>query len=465
MTTNSTSTSKYAADTFELDLDDIQGFVIRGYNTQYARHFIVQIPEGGAANAFVASLVDGNGPLQVNSASIYDTKPDYFLNLGFTYAGLQQLNLPNLDFGSFPSFQQGAVDRADYIGDTGDSAPGTWEGGLNDTAKVHLVATLWADETEVLESQTAILKKLLEEFGLALLSSFDATALPDGFIHFGYKDGISQPTIAAKNAPERPPEGAQDKMPAYMLVLVGDNDDPNDPAPYQVPADIGWNGSFSAFRILEQDVQGFEGYLQSQKDTIDPELLAAKFCGRWRNGNPLELNPDSAGTPMGEADINNFNYNQPSPSNNFDDFEGTRCPIGSHMRRNNPREAIVSTPTVLHRVVRRAMPYGPAFDPQKPDNVKRGLIGHFVGTIENAFEFLMHNWVNDSIFAPDIDFASKDPLLGANDAADSVMNIPDKPFSAPKDIKGFPRFIQTRGSAYLFLPGITALKFIGSQKG
>ncbi len=87
-----------------------------------------------------------------------------------------------------------------------------------------------------------------------------------------------------------------------------DNDDPNDPAPYQVPTDIGRNGSFSAFRILEQDVEGFENYLQSQKDKIDPELLAAKFCGRWRNGKPLELSPESPGTPMGIGEINNFNY-------------------------------------------------------------------------------------------------------------------------------------------------------------
>ncbi|MEL7146388.1 MAG: peroxidase, partial [Bacteroidota bacterium] len=123
----------------------------------------------------------------------------------------------------------------------------------------------------------------------------------------------------------------------------------------------------------------------------------------------------------------------------------------------------VSTPPENHRVVRRAMPYGPPFDPTKEDNTPRGLIGHFVGIIENAFEFLMHNWVNESIFAPDIDFISKDPLLGANNAADSIMNIPKKPFAAPENIKGFPRFIQTKGSAYLFLPGIDALKFIGKQ--
>lgn len=461
--TTDSSSSKYDANVFELDLPDIQGFIIRGYNTRYTRHFIIEIPAGSTPNSFVVGLVDGKGPIQINSAETYKTKPDYFFNIGFTYAGLEQLHLPDLDFHSFSSFEAGAVDRADFVGDSGNSAPDHWEGSLNDATKVHIVATLWAQETAVIDSKTKEIESQLSSNKLTLLSSFDGNAFPDGYIHFGYKDGISQPTIAAKNAPTRPPEGAQEKMPAYMLVLVGDNDDPNDPAPYQVPPNIGKNGSFSAFRILEQDVAGFDNYLQSQKDAIDPELLAAKFCGRWRNGNPLELNPDAPGKPMGLPEINNFNYNQPSPGNTFDDYQGTRCPIGSHMRRNNPREAIVSTPVNSHRVVRRAMPYGPPYDPNNKDNIKRGLIGHFVGTIENSFEFLMHNWVNDSIFAPDIDFVSKDPLLGANDAGSSVMNIPEKPFEAPKNIKGFPRFIETRGSAYLFLPGINALKFIGEH--
>ena len=33
-------------------------------------------------------------------------------------------------------------------------------------------------------------------------------------------------------------------------------------------------------------VIGFEDFLQSNTDRIDPELLAAKMCGRWRNGVP-----------------------------------------------------------------------------------------------------------------------------------------------------------------------------------
>ena len=48
------------------------------------------------------------------------------------------------------------------------------------------------------------------------------------------------------------------------------------------PQELGLNGSFAVFKQVETDVVGFEDFLQSNKDKIDPELLAAKMCGRWR---------------------------------------------------------------------------------------------------------------------------------------------------------------------------------------
>ena len=59
------------------------------------------------------------------------------------------------------------------------------------------------------------------------------------------------------------------------------------------PRELGLNGSFAVFKKVETDVVGFEDFLQSNKDKIDPELLAAKMLGRWRNGVPLALSPDT----------------------------------------------------------------------------------------------------------------------------------------------------------------------------
>ena len=75
----------------------------------------------------------------------------------------------------------------------------------------------------------------------------------------------------------------------------GSSSSPTTPTTTSLPEPAGlWrNGSFGVFKMIEQDVVGFENFLQSNKDQIDPELLAAKICGRWRNGVPLALSPDT----------------------------------------------------------------------------------------------------------------------------------------------------------------------------
>ena len=88
--------------------------------------------------------------------------------------------------------------------------------------------------------------------------------------------------------------------------------------------------------MMQQDVVGFESFLQSNKDKIDPEFLAAKICGRWRNGVPLVLSPDTDSPPgrIKPEELNNFEYVHKDGSG---DPHGLRCPIGAHIRRVNHR--------------------------------------------------------------------------------------------------------------------------------
>ena len=109
---------------------------------------------------------------------------------------------------------------------------------------------------------------------------------------------------------------------------------------------LGHNGSFNAFRILEQRVQAFEDFLTTSADELlrrpeDDELLppgeearwapgttrreamrevvAAKVMGRWRNGVPLELSPTSPNpdVPLGDDALNDFDYDQDTTEVNF----------------------------------------------------------------------------------------------------------------------------------------------------
>ena len=235
--------------------------------------------------------------------------------------------------------------------------------------------------------------------------------------------------------------------------------------------ELGLNGSFAVFKKVETDVVGFEDFLQSNKDKIDPELLAAKMCGRWRNGVPLALSPDTDSPAGGISpeQLNNFGYVDADGSG---DPKGIRCPVGAHIRRVNPRGQPVAGQGVpggsnnSHRLIRRGLPYGPTYDPSKPyDGIERGMLFHFINSnIENQYEFVLRQWVNDSEFAGAVRLhpKSKDPLIGTQNPAESIFVIPQANGAPPIEVTGLSSFVTTKAAAYVFLPSITAIKFIAN---
>ena len=282
-------------------------------------------------------------------------------------------------------------------------------------------------------------------------------------LHFGYTDGISMTTI--RGGPLRYKPDHQQPCEPWLFVLLDGAENYLVPEPRQ----LGLNGSFAVFKMIVTDVVGFETNLQKNKEKIDPELLAAKMCGRWRNGVPLALSPETDSPPGGISpdELNNFGYVNADGSG---DLKGLRCPVGAHIRRVNPRGQPVAGQGEPggsnngHRMIRRGMPYGPVYDPTQPyDGIERGLLGYLINaSIENQYEFVLHNWVNDSEFAGAVrlDPKSKDPIVGTQDPAESIFVIPQANNEPPIEIKGFSSFLRTKATAYCFLPSITAIKFI-----
>jgi deferrochelatase/peroxidase EfeB len=298
---------------------------------------------------------------------------------------------------------------------------------------------------------------------MALMETKDGQAIPTTRVHFGYTDGISMTTL--RGGPEiYPPDHQRPCEPSLFVLMDGAEN-------YFVPEprELGLNGSFAVFKMIETDVVGFENFLRSNKDKIDPELLAAKMCGRWRNGVPLALSPDTDSPPGGISpdQMNNFEYVNTDGSG---DARGIHCPVGAHMRRINPRGQPVTGQgqpggsNNSHRLIRRGMPYGPAYDPSLPhDGIERGLLGYFINSnIENQYEFVLSQWVNDSAFAGAVrlDPKSKDPMIGTQDPNDSIFVIPQPRGAPPIKVNGLSTFVTTKAAAYCFLPAITAIRFI-----
>jgi deferrochelatase/peroxidase EfeB len=442
---------------------DIQGFILRTYAMPALRVFALKVTQPQAARQFLGQLVSGaqHSP-QLATATDWTVKPLYCLNVGLTYTGVAALGLPPDSLASFPEeFMAGAAARAERVGDIGRSSPENWIGQLA-SPNLHVLLFLFAQAEEVLEQVTTQLRAMYSG-SAAELSVHDARSLPESKAHFGYRDGFAQPTIEGGLPPAIP--DVLPRAPAGEFVLGHPSQYADFTYPVPIPPALGENGSFAAFRILAQDCDGFEQFLTEAaiQTGLDRELIAAKLCGRWRNGVPLSLSPDSPGEQIPLEDRNSFDY-VPSDSipDAFDDRRGYRCPLGSHIRRMNPRSSAVAGNSGLkHRIIRRGLPFGPPYDPLNPgDGIERGLLGLFIGvSLKDQFEFLMSDWANKGSFAPGLR-DTLDPIIGNNSALGATFLIPVEGRKRPVQLSGLSGFVTCRGAAYCFLPSATAIRYI-----
>jgi deferrochelatase/peroxidase EfeB len=458
---------------------DVQGNILRGYRRERIRHLVLEVADAAAARRWIGGTVSGAGGLQVTTESptrwTMAEKPPLCFNLGVTFEGLKALGVPASSLAGFPDeFREGMIARAVKLGDVGASAPHRWDATFATPGRVHVIATAHANDVETLDAATAEVVAAGGSRAFRLTGSRDGWNFDGDFVHFGYRDNISQPRFEGIHDPAAHPD-SQPLAPLGTVLLGYESEYEDLWWSLPDPAVLGQNGAFNAFRILEQDVAGFEAFLDRSATALvgDPraeellpkgaearigpglsrhgafvEIVAAKLCGRWRNGVPLALSPDTP-NPVPPVSLTNF------------DYHGGACPYGSHTRRANPRGGTIVQRAARHtrRIVRRGFPYGDAWDPGKPDGQPRGLLGSFLcANLGAQFEAVMCEWVNLGLQDPRIT-GMNDPLLGANE--DGWFDIP-LPSGGQIRLLGLPRLITTRGGAYTFLPGIPALRHIAS---
>ncbi len=490
---------------------DVQGLIITGYgHLNHSCNFFLHIDDPAAAKQWLAGIIP-----QVTTAK-WDTgtngevkKPDWALNVAITYYGLQALGQSPQLLESFPQeFQQGIAEpeRSRRIGDVGGSAPARWEIGrpkldannqpvldekgmvVPDENAIHLLLMLQTRTRDELHSLRDAQRGLLSSNGLReVVEPQESYMRPDYKEHFGFHDSIAQPEIEGSPKPS-PPSQTCIQAGEFVLgyrnsynnfpstPLVPDNLDTHNNLKPQEPEtvaqgearqkDFGRNGSYVVFRKLYQDVAAFRRYFRDNgKDAEDSELLKAKCMGRWPSGTPLVLSPDFDDRTLGKEFANDFLYMETDPN-------GYKCPIGSHIRRANPRdsrqvdpkESIISVNR--HRIIRRGMPYGPELPEgvYEDDGVDRGLLFFLINAdIARQFEFIQNAWLDDPKF--NSFYHDKDPIVGSNydplskeDLGPWDMTIQREPVR--RTLKNLPRFVWVKGGAYFFLPSISALSFL-----
>jgi len=433
-----------------LDLDDIQHFLLTRTPALAARYEFLSFQNPGAGRTWLAGLVDKVG----TGRSVGSASPDArWVTIAFTFNGLRGLGVNEASLSTFPEeFRQGMVARADILGSVGANHPDHWIGDLTSPA-LHAIIILFArDVAERDRCEQEHLRYLSTLTGVHVLSSLNLEALPpfDGVAreHFGYRDRLSQPVIEGTGEQPTPGSGPAIKAGEFFL---GYTDESGMMTPLPQPELLSRNGSYLAYLRMEEHVGAFRDFLRQQAETSDQqERLAAKLMGRWRSGAPLVLAPDKDDPVLG-GDLqrtNDFLYKDADP-------HGYRCPIGSHIRRMNPRDTAENMSR--RKMIRRGGTYGPPLPEGAPeDGVERGIAA-FIGcaSLIRQFEFAMNVWVNDPTFK---DLGNeRDPIVGTQDGTFD-MTIPNRPIR--KRIKGLPSFTTIRGGAYFFLPGIRALRFL-----
>ena len=435
-----------------LELDDIQYILLTRVPALTGRYEFLSFRNAAGGRAWLSAIADKVQSAAAIQASINQDKR--WVTVAFTWNGLRALGVDEDSLSTFPEeFKQGMVARAEVLGDTGENHPDKWVGGLA-RPDLHAIVILFARDAAERERCQGEHDKLVAQCeGVEVLSTLDLDATPPidyAHDHFGYRDRLSQPVIEGSGELPTPGSGAPLRPGEFIL---GYPDESGQAYPMPQPEILSRNGSYMAYRCMQEHVSRFRDFLRQHGQTPqEQEFVAAKLMGRWRSGAPLVLAPetDDPGLGLDPQRNNDFNYKEMDP-------HGYAVPLGSHMRRMNPRDTAANMNR--RRMIRRGATYGPHLPEDAPeDGVERGIAAFVIcASLIRQYEFAQNVWVNDRNFHELGN--ERDPIIGNHDGT-LEFKIPKRPIR--KKITGLPAFTTVRGGAYFFLPGITALRHLST---
>ena len=449
--------------------------------------------------------------------------------VSFSFAGLSFLTAEANDF-TDPRFRNGLYASSSSLGDPQDPASSgniaNWKLGGSAETTPSMFVIVAADRLRDLrqavnaiqaQATAAGCAEIYLETGRDLSSYSTATQkFPSGHEHFGFKDGISQPGIRGMLPTDEPltprsvksdpvDTGIEYAATGKPLICVGQfllgyaqqvDVAPRQPGPPIVlgpkpyaaapNASAPWwafNGSFLVFRRLRQDVSAFRSFAARAaaaigNNNIDATRMAALCVGRWPSGasvirTPMHDDPKQARPEI----INAFAYVDENEALALPvDNAGTVCPVSAHLRKVNPRDVDTdqgaASATLMRRLLRRGIPYGPPFDLDGAADSDRGLLFlSFQSSIANQFEFLCSRWMNQAVL-PDnpsghAEGLGNDMLVGQGIVdrtrfayiriATPNSGPPDdhKISNAQMDVKDW---VVPTGGGYFFTPSLSAMR-------
>jgi Dyp-type peroxidase family len=394
------------------------------------------------------------------------------------------------------SFLDGMKNSQDKLKDP---SKDKWEKGFRDP--IHAMILVADTDANHLGKICKEIIETVDDFGRILTIEYGnaiRNANGDGLEHFGYVDGISQPLFfndeieRYKEKNTKPilfdPEAQLDlvlvKDPLVEIDLVAKKEG------------VEAYGSYFVFRKLEQHVKNFKKAekelaeelikklairLKEEDKTLsdskarklaiekfgDKERAGAMLVGRFEDGTPITFSEEDK--MKGSGDFNNFDYSS--------DEHGEKCPFHAHIRKSNPRRKDDSASEIndkSHIMARRGITYGhrnvsTEVDPtleQMPNEGVGLLFMSFQKSIENQFEFIQQNWVNNPDFLKN--GVGIDPIIGQN-GTDNISKafyplVYGEKINKKTCPVEFKSFVTLKGGEYFFAPSIHFLKNFKNQK-
>ncbi|HKP59198.1 MAG TPA: hypothetical protein VJV78_20890 [Polyangiales bacterium] len=433
-------------------------------NARCARMWFLHFPDSERARSWLYAL-------RTEVAYGPPDKSSPYLNIGFTNAGLEALDVDRGELAEFPvAFTEGMDARGILLGDDPAIAkPGarqSWTSSENTELPVHAVLFMhvpllrdsklrdalletggWAraqgepealasDDVERGRALCGHVAKYLESIKHDLQARLPAMRM-DGVEVLGHQD-LHQPIA-----------GAGDE--AYGVEYFGFRDGVGQPRlPVQGPsargADLEERASFepvlrseprgmlkdSTFLVVRQLLQAPRAFWSSMRDrahalNVSKRELAEQIVGRRMDGQRITAGCD------------------------------TGCPFHSHVRRANPR---IETDAVRNpRILRRGLPYVN----ERRDGIARGLMFMaFNADIETQFEFINRNWMQAG---NQVGLASRDRDVLVGVTASTSESSPASPARFYADVAGgkaqelqfHEAFVALEWGIYLFFPARDAL--------
>jgi hypothetical protein len=290
-------------------------------------------------------------------------------------------------------------------------------------------------------------------------------------IVLGFLDGTSQPFVSELTSTlERLPGGGTVTRDGWRPVPLGEFvlgcTDAGGERVLPEPTNLTAGGTFLVYRKYTFDDaalkallgDGAHRYRQLGEGEVGTEgNIAAKIMGRyrvneepsgWPDGYDAVIPPD-ASRGAGHPSRNDFRY--------ANDSYGYSCPLGAHIRRANPRDALgfEGRLTERHRIIRRGVPW--------TEDGREGL--HFVAVnarIHDQFEFIQRQWLNNGSsfrLGDDIDLVAGSDPKRAEPLPFVIQGTRPVVIRAPGPIARF------EGGDYFLMPGMEGLRLLEDEPG